>query len=89
MKFLGPHVWKIKFPASQGKLQSPININSNGTICVPAETIPLLGFSPEYYKVAKDMKIYNDGHTGRAKHISCFILILNTFFGSLDLCDLG
>lgn len=63
-RFVGPHLWKLKFPLSVGCCQSPINIISNCAICVPAETIPALAFSPEYHKPPQDMRLYNDGHTG-------------------------
>lgn len=61
---IGPHVWKKNFPRGLGKKQSPVNIISNAAICVPAETMSILCFSSEYYKPPKEMKIYNDGHTG-------------------------
>lgn len=85
---LGPHMWKIKFPMSLGHQQSPINIISDCAICVPAETNSILTFSPEYQKPAKDMRIYNDGHTGEQKS-KCLAGKLCRLFRSLDLRDVG
>ncbi|XP_022904906.1 carbonic anhydrase 2-like [Onthophagus taurus] len=58
----GPVCWKLNFPESKGKQQSPIDILTKIVACVPAETQKPLKFSMEYYGIPTSMVLVNDGH---------------------------
>lgn len=70
---IGPASWKDKFPFSRGSKQSPINICTAYSICIPAETIPPLRFSSEYHSPPKDIRAFNDGHNGKPRRSSVLV----------------
>ena len=62
---IGPTTWKNIFSNTKGKLQSPINISSKQTVCIPSETLKPLQFSSDYYSLPQSMIACNDGRGGK------------------------
>ncbi|KAG5872755.1 hypothetical protein JTB14_016192 [Gonioctena quinquepunctata] len=58
----GPCIWKRRFPAAEGLLQSPINLKIAKATVVPRANESRLVFSADFHAVPSDMKIHNNSH---------------------------